>query len=211
MNGITIERNVTSSNRNAAVRTKAKTRGACDFSESVKSRESAVIPAHLGLSARDLPHRGRDQVVAQLVEGGVGLRVVAVSDHRDVDLRDRAIGADVGGDRLLELGIDRGPGAQPADRGGHLGRGHVAGADRHDRPGGLARERRLDLVVGLDHPEILRQRVRSGVRRMEAERGNREHHQHPRGTQGRDERMTEDRVEDPRPQAALAGVPGHGS
>ena len=42
--GTTIERNVTSMSRNASPSTQANTSGACDFIESLKSRDWAVHP-----------------------------------------------------------------------------------------------------------------------------------------------------------------------
>ena len=59
--GMTIERNVKSSSRNAAISTKPKTSGRCDFVTSLKSLDEAVKPVTSALTP------GTDPIVAGMI------------------------------------------------------------------------------------------------------------------------------------------------
>ena len=88
--GITIDRKVTSSSRNASPNTKAKISGSLLFSLLAKSSELAASPVTLTV-VPSTPDRRRDDVIAQLVQCVDGLGVVSVAGGRDVDLGYRAV------------------------------------------------------------------------------------------------------------------------
>ena len=143
--GITIERKVTSSSRNASPNTKAKISGSLLFSWLAKSSELAASPLTLTVVPRRRPDRRRDDLVAELVQGVHGRGVGAVAGGGDVDLGDRAVLAvdDLGSGQERIGALDLG--AQVGDAGGDRAGAHVVGLDDHGRGHALAREHLLDL------------------------------------------------------------------
>ena len=102
-NGITIERKVTSSSTNASPSTNANTIGACDFIESLKSRELAVMPVTCASAPCTRPIVDGITVPRSVLERTVRRVVGARAGERDQHASGAARRADVDADRLLHL------------------------------------------------------------------------------------------------------------
>ena len=179
--GMTSERNVTSSSRKAAESTNAKTSGACDFIVSLKSFELAVSPVTSAVVLGTVPTVAGIRVFRSCANALSEAESLPLPDQRNVQLGDGVRRVDLERAGLLEQRARRGTFAQSAYRPRHFGRGHVARADYHDGRDRIPWECRLDLVVGLDDRQVLGQGGRAGDREVQAERGNREHHQQAAG------------------------------
>ena len=181
LSGMTIERKVKSSRRNAAVRTKAKTIGTCALLVSLKSFDSAVKPVTSAVTPGTAPIVAGIMRVPQLVHGRIGLGVGAVARDRDVHLDHAAVGKGVERDRGLEQRAGLRPRRQCRDALPDLRCGALVGADHDHGRNAPPREGVLNPVVGLDRGDVLGQRLDAFVGRVEAERRQGQEDQQARG------------------------------
>ncbi len=177
VSGITSDRNVTSSSRNASPSTKANTSGKRVLDQCVEvvgagglagDRElgsAAAVrawPAALGRAASG----ARSSRLVSLPLPTSGTRIWAA-----VWLRLTVVW--IG---RLTCPLASASASKRADRGSALRRGHVVVADDHHRRGLRARERLLDLLVVGDDRDAVRQVAGPEQRRVQAERRQRQAH-----------------------------------
>src|SRR4051812_14723403 len=124
--------------------------------------------ADVGRRAWDLSDRDWNQIVAELRQRSTRARVAAVPGQGNGDELDRPIWVDFRRHGLFEQWA-RGSLVTKVGYGATDFRGcDVVGAHRHDRGYRPAGEDLLDLVVALDHAQVLRQRFHARRRCVQA-------------------------------------------
>ena len=134
------------------------------------------------------------------------LAVRAVADERQVDVRDRAVTADLrSGDRAEHLAGRERLALELRDAGLHLRRANVGGLDDDHGRAVLAREGLLDVVVDREHREGLAgDVVQAGLLGVHAEGGQCEHDEDCDAGDESDDGAAHDVAEDEAPDAGVA-------
>ena len=208
--GMTIERNVTSSSRNAIRKTNPNTyqiRSAIRLVEVDRAGGEAGHADHLAAAdaragpaarRRRAASRPRSVEVSSVPVPASGTSITAISPSGLVSTvtgswnwsESRAI---------WRSSLRRPPGSRPRSR--FVALDHDVGREL------LAREGGLHPVVGLHDLDRARQTVDAGVGGVDVEHRDRQHHQHGARGQGRDERPLQHAVEHPGPGPRLARAP----